>query len=95
LKLEKACGFDGIPNECVRHLPRRPLLHLTHLFNHCLWLGLFPVPWREVKIRTVPKPGKDQKFPQNLCPVSLLPTRSKLFEELILRRIQKHTEETY
>jgi hypothetical protein len=22
LKLRKACGIDGIPNECLRHLPR-------------------------------------------------------------------------
>jgi hypothetical protein len=34
LKLNKACGIDGIPNECLRHLPRRPLVHLTHLINH-------------------------------------------------------------
>jgi hypothetical protein len=29
LKLRKACGPDGIPNECLMHLPRRPLVHLT------------------------------------------------------------------
>jgi hypothetical protein len=23
LKLRKACGIDGIPNECLRHLPRQ------------------------------------------------------------------------
>jgi hypothetical protein len=45
LKLGKACGFDGIPHEYLRHLPRRPLVHLTHLFNHCLQLGHFPVTW--------------------------------------------------
>jgi hypothetical protein len=42
LKLRKACGFDGIPNECLRHLPRRPLVHLTNLFNHCIRLFHFP-----------------------------------------------------
>jgi hypothetical protein len=42
LKLRKACGIDGIPNECLRHLPRRPLVHLTPLFNHCLRLSHFP-----------------------------------------------------
>jgi hypothetical protein len=36
LKLRKACGIYGTPNECLRHLPRRPLVHLTHLINHCL-----------------------------------------------------------
>jgi hypothetical protein len=30
VKFGKACGIDGIPNECLRHLPRRPLVHLTH-----------------------------------------------------------------
>jgi hypothetical protein len=35
LKLRKACGIDGIPKECLRHLPRRPMLYLTH-FNHSI-----------------------------------------------------------
>jgi hypothetical protein len=30
LKLKKACGINGIQNECLRHLPRRPLVHVTH-----------------------------------------------------------------
>jgi hypothetical protein len=42
LKFRKACGIDGIPNECFRHLPRKPLVHLTHLFNHCIRLSHFP-----------------------------------------------------
>jgi hypothetical protein len=29
LNLRNACGIDGIPNECLRHLPRWPLVHLT------------------------------------------------------------------
>jgi hypothetical protein len=27
LKLRKACGIDGVPNECLSHLPRRPLVN--------------------------------------------------------------------
>jgi hypothetical protein len=30
LRLKNACGIDGIPNECLRHLRRRPLVHLTN-----------------------------------------------------------------
>jgi hypothetical protein len=41
LKLRKSCGIDGIPNECLRQLQRRPLVHLTHLFNQCLQLSHF------------------------------------------------------
>jgi hypothetical protein len=45
------------------------------------------------KTITLPKPGKDSKFSPNLHPISLLSTTGKLFEKLILRTIQKHTEE--
>jgi hypothetical protein len=93
LNIRKACGLDGIPNECLRLLPRRPLVHLTHLINHCLRLSHFPKPWKEAKIITLPKPGKDPKFPQNLRPISLLSTTGKLFERVILKIVQRHIEE--
>jgi hypothetical protein len=93
LKLRKACGIDGIQNECLRHLPRRPLLHLTHLFNRCYRLAHFPQSWKETKIITLPNPGKYPKFPQNLPPISLLPTTGKLFEKVILQFLKKHIEE--
>jgi hypothetical protein len=85
--------FGGIPNECLRHLPRRPLVHLTHLFNHCFRLSHFLAPWKETKIITLLKPGKDPKFPQNLRPISLLSSTGKPYEKLILRTTQKHVEE--
>jgi hypothetical protein len=62
LKLRKACGIDGTLNECLRHLPRRSFVYLTHLINHCLWLSHFPNSWKETKVITLPKPGKDPKF---------------------------------
>jgi hypothetical protein len=92
LKLNKACGIDGIPNECLRHLPRRHLVHLTRLFNHCLRLSYFPNAWKEAKIITLPKPGKDPKFPQNLRPISLLSTTGKLFEKDIQNIFQRHLD---
>jgi hypothetical protein len=65
IKLGKACGIDRIPNECLRHLPRRSLVHLPHLFNHCPRPCHFPAPWKEAKIIALPKPGKNPKFPKN------------------------------
>jgi hypothetical protein len=93
LKLRKACGIDGIPNECLRHDPRRPLIHLTHLLNHCLRLSHFPNSWKEAKVITLPEPCKDPKFPQNLHPISPLSTTVKLFEKVILQLLQQHIEE--
>jgi hypothetical protein len=93
LQLKKARGFDGIPNECLMLLLRKPLVHLTHLFNHYLRLVHFPKPWKETKVITLPKPGKDPKFPQNICPISFLSTRGKLFEKVILEIVLTHIEE--
>jgi hypothetical protein len=47
----------------------------------------------EAKVITLPKPGKDLKFPQNLRPFSLLFTAGKLFEKVILNIFQRHSEE--
>jgi hypothetical protein len=49
LKLRKAHGIGDIPNECLRHLPRRPLVHLTNLLNHCHWLSFFQILGRKEK----------------------------------------------
>jgi hypothetical protein len=38
------------------------------------------------------KPSKDQNFPQNLRPISLLSTTGKLFEKVIQQLIQRHLE---
>jgi hypothetical protein len=45
------------------------------------------------KVITLPKFGKDLKFPQNLCPISLLSTTGKLFGKVILKIVQKRIEE--
>jgi hypothetical protein len=93
LKLRKSCRIDGIPNECLWQLQRRPLVHLTHLSNHCLRLSHFPKYWKEAKNITLSKNGKDPKFPQNLRPIILLSTTGKLFEKVILNSLQKHINE--
>jgi hypothetical protein len=68
-------------------------VRLTQLFTHFIRLSHFPTSWEEAKTTTLPKPGKDPKISPNLHPISLLSTKGKLFEKLILKAIQKHTEE--
>jgi hypothetical protein len=93
LNLRKACRIDGILSEILRHLSRRPLVQLTHLFNNCLWLSHFPKPWKRAKVITLPEPSKDPKFPQNLRSISFLSTTGKLFKEVILKIVQKYFQE--
>jgi hypothetical protein len=93
LKLGKACGLDGIPNGFFRYLPRRPLVHLTHLFNHCFRLSHFPAPWKRAKIITLQKPVKDPTFSQHLRPISLLSTAGEQSEKLFFKNEPKHIDE--
>jgi hypothetical protein len=48
---------------------------------------------KEAKVITLPKRGKEPKFPQNLCPISLLCSRGKLFDKDIVKMVQRHIEE--
>jgi hypothetical protein len=59
LKLGKDSGIDGISNECLTNLQRKPSVYSTHLFNHCLRLHHFPASWKEVKTIALQKPGKN------------------------------------
>jgi hypothetical protein len=93
LKLGKACGLDGIPKECLRHLQRILLIHMTHLFNHWLRLSHFPKPWKGAKVITLPKRDEDFTFPQYLCPISVKSVTGKLFKKVILKIVQRHIEE--
>jgi hypothetical protein len=63
------------------------------LFNHCFRLSHFPKSMKKAKFITLPKPGKDPTFPQNLRPISLLSTTGQLFEKVVLNIVQKHIEE--
>jgi hypothetical protein len=64
------------------------MVSVTHLFNQCLRLLLFPKPRKEAKVITSGKPGKDPKFS-----ISLLPTTEKLYGKVILKTIQNNIEE--
>jgi hypothetical protein len=56
-------------------------------------MSYFPKPWKEAKVITLPEPGKDPKFPQNIGPIRLLCSTGKLFEKIILKIVQRKIEE--
>jgi len=90
LELRKTCGMYDIPNECLRHCLIRTLVHLTHLSYHCFRLPYFPSIWKEAKIITLPEPGKNPKYTQNVRPVSLLSKTYKVIENVI-QKLYKDT----
>lgn len=56
---------------------------ITRLFNARLRLSHLPPQWKIEKVVMLPKHEKDLLYPQNLRPISLLPTLSKVFERLL------------
>jgi hypothetical protein len=63
------------------------------VINHCIRLSHFPASWKEAKVVALPKPGKGPKIPQNLRPISLLPSTGKLSEKLFYKLSRSTLEE--
>ncbi|KAL4130642.1 hypothetical protein QTP88_008059 [Uroleucon formosanum] len=87
LPKRKAPGIDHISNTAIQFLPKSVVLLLTRIFNECMRIGYFPKSWKRAVIITIPKPGKDHRHPTNYSPISLLSSLSKVFEKVILTKL--------
>ncbi|GFW12124.1 RNA-directed DNA polymerase from mobile element jockey [Trichonephila clavipes] len=90
LQNRKAAGPDHIPNIALKYLTLNAITHLTKIYNQCLIKNHFPTQWKQANVVMLPKPNQDHKFSQNYRPISLLSTTAKVFERIILKRIQTH-----
>lgn len=88
LNPRKAPGFDLITGQILKQLPRKAIVKLTYLINAAIRLKYIPSLWKVAEIVMIPKPGKPPHITSSYRPISLLPTMSKLFEKLLLRRLQ-------
>lgn len=85
---KKAPGFDLITGEILKQLPRKALVKLTYLINAAFRLKYVPKLWKVAEIVMILKPGKPPHIASSYRPISLLPVISKLFEKLLLKRMQ-------
>jgi len=83
----KSPGHDLISNKVVENLPRKAIVHLTHIYDAALRLSYFPTTWIASVIVTALKPGKPPENSSSYRPISLLPVLSKILEKIILKRI--------
>lgn len=93
LKNSKAPGFDELPNILLKHLPVNALQNLTDIYNACLSIGYFPDFFKKAKTIAIPKPNKDPRRPSSYRPISLLNAMDKIFEKIILFRLNQYIEE--
>lgn len=94
LKPSKAPGEDGLCSRVLKNLPNRAINWITHLFNICLILNYFPTTWKCAKVFPLLKPGKPASAATSYRPISLLSTLGKVFEKLILQRLQLFIEDS-
>jgi hypothetical protein len=87
LKVSKAPGPNGVPNMALKHLLKRAVSFLAHVFNAVLRIHHFPQAWKHARVISILKPGKDPALPSSYRRISLLDTIGKLFEKILLARI--------
>ena len=92
LKNNKAAGRDDILVEQLKHLGPKAHKWLLTMLNICFMENKIPI-WRQSKIITILKPGKDSSIPKNYRPISLLCHTYKLYERMILNRIAPAIEQ--
>lgn len=94
LKNNKAAGLDDMLCEQIKHLGPNALVWLLDMMNNILVSKKFPKLWRKSKVIAILKPGKDSSLPKSYRPISLLCHTYKLFERMILNRLNPLNENT-
>jgi hypothetical protein len=65
------------------------------LIKYCIPISHFRKSMKEPKTITLPKFFKYPKFLHNLRSISLLSTTTKLLQKVMLKTVQRHTDERY
>jgi hypothetical protein len=93
LKPKKSAGLDKISNFIIKRLPPVFLECLCYCFNDWLSQGLFPDEWKIAKIITLNKLKTGAPTCEQTRSISLLATHSKIFEKILLARVQEWATE--
>ena len=89
LQPRKAAGVDGIYNEMLKHLGPKALQGLLHILNVSWKTGSLPDAWRKAIFIPIHKQGKDSSKVESYRPVSLTSCVSKVFETILLSRMEQ------
>lgn len=88
LNPKKSPGFDLITGEILKQIPKKGIIKLTNIINAAIRLKYVPSIWKFAEVIMIPKIGKPSNEISSYRPISLLPTMSKLFEKILLKRLK-------
>ena len=80
-------GPDNICYEMFKHMSIKSLVVMLQLFKKIWFTGKIPPFWLHSIVVPVPKPNKPAQLPSSYHPISLTSNVCKLFEKMIVRRL--------
>jgi hypothetical protein len=86
IDVHKSSGPDDLPNWALHEYAFAISEPLCHIFNYSLQNGVIPSIWKAANVVLVPKCQPPTSVKDDLRPISLTPTLSKVLERLIGRR---------
>ena len=89
LEKKQSSGHDGISNKVLKYIKNEIAKPLTLIINQMLKMGIFPNACKKSKITPLFKKG-DSSLVANYRPISLLPTMSKIFEQMIHNQMYEY-----
>jgi hypothetical protein len=87
LKTKMCTGIDGLPLKIVKHSSPSIVSSLLDLMN--MACSSIPLAWKKSLITPLHKSG-DRHLAKNYRPISNLPSLSKLFEKLVLAKLDSY-----
>lgn len=69
MKVNKACGFDGIDGTIIKLIFKIDKEFFYEVVNHVWLSGHFPDLWKITNVIRIPKEGKDLKLKDGYCPI--------------------------
>jgi hypothetical protein len=83
----KSPGPDDLPNWFLRDFAFVITEPVCHIFNASISTGIMPSLWKRANVVPLPKVHPPKSIHDDLRPISLTPTLSKLLELLVGRRL--------
>jgi exonuclease III len=94
-KMNNKTSIDpmGLSNKILKKAGPVLKERLLNLFNACLREQKVPSSWKHSVITMLLKPGQDTSLLNSYRPISMTPCIARLYERLVLARLQKHLKD--